>query len=319
MEGLAVMLQGIPIHPEQASSIAREVDLLHYVLTAITLFFTVVIFLIIFYFMIRYRRRSPDERPLPIEGSVPLEIAWTVIPTLICLGIFLWSSSLYFVNAKAPDGAMEIFVTGRQWMWKVQHPEGMREINELHVPLGRPVKLTMTSEDVIHDFFVPAFRIKKDVLPGRYTSLWFTATQTGKFHLFCAQYCGAFHAGMGGWVIVMEPDEYDRWLNGGTPGETMESAGQSLFQERGCANCHVADGSGRGPSLVGKFGQPVRLATGEAATVNEAYLRQAILTPSTISVPGYTQLMQSYQGQLSEEQILDLVAYIRSLREEGKP
>jgi cytochrome c oxidase subunit II len=315
------MLQGIPIHPEQASSIAREVDLLHYVLTAITLSFTVVIFLIIFYFMVRYRRRSPDERTTATESdnSLLLEVAWTLIPTLICVGIFLWSSSMYFVNATAPDGAMEIFVTGRQWMWKVQHPEGMREINELHVPLGRPVKLTMTSEDVIHDFFVPAFRIKKDVLPGRYTSLWFTATKTGRFHLFCAQYCGAFHAGMGGWVIVMEQSDYDRWISGEATGETMEAAGQNLFQERGCANCHVADGSGRGPSLVGVFGRPVHLADGAAATADEAYLRQAILTPSTISVPGHTQLMQSYQGQLGEEQILDLIAYIRSLKEEGKP
>jgi cytochrome c oxidase subunit 2 len=310
------MLQGIPIHPDQASSIAREVDLLHYTLTAITLFFTALIFLAIFYFMIRYRRRSPDERPLPIEGSLPLEVAWTVIPTVICIVIFLWSSSLYFINAKAPKGAMEIFVTGRQWMWKVQHPEGMREINELHVPIGRPVKLTMTSEDVIHDFFVPAFRIKKDVLPGRYTSLWFTATQTGRFHLFCAQYCGAFHAGMGGWVIVMEQADYARWINGEASGQTMEAAGQSLFQERGCSNCHVADGSGRGPSLVGLYGRSVHLASGAAETANEAYLREAIVNPSAISVPGYTQLMQSYQGQLNEEQILDLVAYIRSLKQE---
>src|SRR6202795_4882613 len=303
-------MQGLPFQPEQASSIARSVDQLYYFLTAVTLVFTAVIFSIIFYFMVKYRRRSPNERPKAIEGSFPLEVLWTAIPTLLVAVIFVWSSSLYFRNSEPPAGATEIFVTGRQWMWKVEHPEGQREINELHVPLGRPVKLTMTSEDVIHDFFVPAFRIKKDVLPGRYTSLWFTATQTGKFHLFCAQYCGAFHAGMGGWVVVMEQSDYDRWLNGEASGETMESAGQSLFQERGCANCHVADGSGRGASLAGKFRQLARRANGEAATLDEAYLRQAIWTPNTISVPGYTQLMQSYQGQLSEEQILDLIAYI---------
>jgi cytochrome c oxidase subunit II len=312
------MLQGIPIHPAQASGIAREVDYLHFTLTAITLFFTVAIFLTIFYFMVRYRRRSPDERPAPTKTSLPLEVTWTLIPSLICVGLFFWGSTLYFINAKAPDGAIEIFVTGRQWMWKVQHPEGMQEINELHVPIGRPVKLTMTSDDVIHDFFVPAFRVKKDVLPGRYTSLWFTATETGKFHLFCAQYCGAFHAGMGGWVIVMAQQDYDRWLNGEGSGETMESAGASLFQERGCANCHVPDGSGRGPSLVGVFRRPVRLASGANVNADEAYLREAILTPSIVSVPGYTQLMQSYQGQLSEEQILELIAYIRSLKAEGK-
>ena len=195
-------MQGLPFQPEQASSIARSVDELYYFLTAVTLFFTAVIFSIIFYFMIKYRRRSPDERPKAIEGSFPLEVLWTAIPTVIVAVIFVWSSLLYFRNSEAPKGAMEIFVTGKQWMWKVEHPEGQREINELHVPLGRPVKLTMTSEDVIHDFFVPAFRVKKDVLPGRYTSLWFSATKVGTFHLFCAQYCGAFHAGMIRSIIV---------------------------------------------------------------------------------------------------------------------
>jgi cytochrome c oxidase subunit 2 len=312
------MLPNIPIHPEQASTIAQQVDQLHYVLTAITLFFTVAIFLTIFYFMVKYRRRSPDERPLPIDGSTPLEVAWTLIPSLICVGLYLWGASLYFANAKTPAGALEIFVTGRQWMWKVQHPEGMREINELHVPVGRPVKLTMTSEDVIHDFFVPAFRIKKDVLPGRYTSLWFTATQTGTYHLFCAQYCGAFHAGMGGWVIVMEQADYEKWINGGGSGQTMEAAGQNLFQERGCVNCHVADGSGRGPSLLGVFGHPVHLGTGETVTADEAYVREAILHPNPKNVPGYEAIMPSFQGQLSEEQMLDLIAYVRSLKDQGK-
>src|SRR6266481_1275707 len=203
-------MQGISFQPDQASTIARSVDHLYFFITAITLFFTFVIFLTIFYFMLKYRRRSPEERPKAIEGSLPLEILWTAIPTLIVAVIFVWGSSLYIQNSAPPPGAMEIFVTGRQFMWKAEHPEGQREINELHVPLGRPVKLTMTSEDVIHDFFVPAFRVKKDVLPGRYSSLWFTATQTGKYHLFCAQYCGAFHAGMGGWVIVMEQNEYEK-------------------------------------------------------------------------------------------------------------
>src|ERR1700688_3793595 len=259
-------MQSLPFQPEQASSIARSVDQLYFFLTAVTLFFTALIFSIIFYFMIKYRRRSPNERPKAIEGSFPLEVLWTAIPTLIVAVIFVWGSTLYFQNAEPPKGSLEIFVTGKEWMWKIEHPEGQREINELHVPVGRPVKLTMTSEDVIHDFFVPAFRIKKDVLPGRYTSLWFTATQTGKFHLFCAQYCGAFHAGMGGWVIVMEQADYERWLNGEVSGLTMEVAGEKLFQELGCVTCHIADGSGRGPSLLGIFGHPVHLATGGTIT-----------------------------------------------------
>ncbi len=241
-------MQSLPFQPEQASSIARSVDQLYMFLTAVTLFFTALIFSIIFYFMIKYRRRSPDERPKAIEGSFPLEVLWTAIPTLIVAVIFIWSSLLYFRNSEAPKGSMEIFVTGKQWMWKVEHPEGQREINEVHVPLGRPVKLTMTSEDVIHDFFVPAFRVKKDVLPGRYTSLWFTATKVGTFHLFCAQYCGAFHAGMIGSIIVQEPDEYERWLAGGAPGESMEQArSKSVSGQR---LLHLPHARRRGPRPV---------------------------------------------------------------------
>jgi cytochrome c oxidase subunit 2 len=220
---------------------------------------------------------------------------------------------------------MEIFVTGKQWMWKVEHPEGQREINELHVPLGRPVKLTMTSEDIIHDFFVPAFRVKKDVLPGRYTSLWFQPTKLGTFHLFCAQYCGAFHAGMIGSVVVLEPDAYERWLAGGVQGESMESAGQKIFQQSGCSTCHLADGTGPAPSLLGVYGHPVRLNNGQAVIADDAYVRESILSPTAKIVQGYAPIMPSFQGQLTEEQINSLIAYIRSLgqaqakpKEEGK-
>jgi cytochrome c oxidase subunit 2 len=304
------------IQPEQASTMARQVDHLFYFLTLVTIFFTVLIFSCIFYFMIKYRRRSPQERPKPIEGSLPLEILWTAIPTIIVAVMFVWSSNLYFRNAEPPPGAMEIFVTGKQWMWKIEHPEGQREINELHVPVGRPVKLTMTSEDVIHDFYVPAFRVKKDALPGRYTSLWFVPTKTGTFHLFCAQYCGAYHAGMQGSVIVMEADAYERWLAGGAKGETMEAAGQRLFQQYGCATCHHADGTGQGPSLVGVYGHPVRLSDGQTVTADDAYVRESILNPAARIVSGYKPVMPPMQGQLSEEQILDMIAYIRLLGNE---
>ena len=306
-------MQSLPFQPEQASSIAKSVDQLYFFLTAVTLFFTALIFSIIFYFMIKYRRRSPNERPKAIEGSFPLEVLWTAIPTLIVAMIFVWGSVLYFRNSEAPKGSMEIFVTGKQWMWKVEHPEGQREINELHVPLGRPVKLTMTSEDVIHDFFVPAFRVKKDVLPGRYTSLWFSATKVGTFHLFCAQYCGAFHAGMIGSIIVQQPDEYERWLAGGAPGESMEQAGAKVFQASGCPTCHLADGTGLGPSLLGVYGQPVKLTTGQTITADDAYVRQHMLNPKATTVFGYHPIMPSFQGQLTEEQLNNLVAYIRAL------
>ena len=306
-------MQSLPFQPEQASSIAKSVDQLYFFLTAVTLFFTVLIFSVIFYFMIKYRRRSPDERPKAIEGSFPLEVLWTVIPTLIVAVIFVWSSTLYFENAEPPPGSMEIFVTGKQWMWKVEHPEGQREINELHVPLGRPVKLTMTSEDVIHDFFVPAFRVKKDVLPGRYTTLWFEATKVGTFHLFCAQYCGAFHAGMIGSITVQEPDEYERWLAGGAPGESMEQAGSKVFQASGCPTCHLDDGTGLGPSLLGVSGHPVKLTTGETVTADDAYMRESILLPKAKIVLGYSPIMPSFQGQMTEEQLNNVIAYLRAL------
>jgi len=318
-------MQSLPFQPEQASTIARSVDQLYFFLTAITLFFTALIFSVIFYFMIKYRRRSPDERPKAIEGSFPLEVLWTAIPTLIVAVIFVWASVLYFRNSEAPRGAMEILVTGKQWMWKVEHPEGQREINEVHVPLGRPVKLTMTSEDVIHDFFVPAFRVKKDVLPGRYTTLWFQATKVGTFHLFCAQYCGAFHAGMIGSIVVQEPDEYESWLAGGTPGESMEQAGAKVFAASGCGTCHTDDGAGLGPSLLGVYGHAVKLTTGETVTADDAYIRESILLPKAKVVLGYNPIMPSFQGQMTEEQLNNVIAYLRALgnatpkpKEEGK-
>ena len=312
-------MQGMPFQPEQASTVARGVDHLYFFLTGVTLFFTAIIFATIFYFAVKYRRRSEDDRPPEIEGSIPLELVWTLIPTALTVAVFIWGSSLYFRNSRPPRASTEVFVIGKQWMWHLQHPEGPREINELHVPVGVPIQLTMTSEDVIHDFYIPAFRIKKDVLPGRYSSIWFEATKTGAYHLFCAQYCGAQHAGMIGTVYVMTPTDYAQWLSGGTRGETMELAGARLFSQLGCNTCHVADGSGRGPSLVGVFGKPVRLVDGRTVTADAAYLRGCILTPYKQLVAGYPPLMPTFQGQVTEEQVLQLVAYIRSLAsEEGK-
>jgi cytochrome c oxidase subunit 2 len=304
----------LPFQPDQASTIARSVDHLYFFLTGITLFFSALIFLTILYFAVKYRRRSEDERPPEIEGSLVLELSWTLIPALLTVVIFVWSSSLYFENSRPPLGSTEIFVVGKQWMWHLQHPEGRREINELHVPVGVPVKLTMTSEDVIHDFFIPAFRVKKDVLPGRYSSIWFEATEPGSYHFFCAQYCGAEHSGMIGWVYVMAPADYAQWLSGSAPGgETMEAAGAQLFEKFACGTCHVPDGSGRGPSLNGVYGKPVRLVNGQTVTADESYLRDCILTPSKRPLAGYPPLMPTFQGQLSEEQILQVIAYIKSL------
>ncbi len=310
------MLQGIPIRPEQASTIARGVDHLYYFLTAIDLFFTAVIFLTIFYFALRYRRRSEQDQPKQIEGNIPLELLWTAIPLVLVVVVFLWGTSLFIRNSRPPAAATEIFVVGKQWMWKIQHPEGLAEINELHVPVNRPIKLTMTSEDVIHDFSVPAFRIKKDVVPGMYTTLWFQATQTGRFHLFCDQYCGTNHARMLGEVIVMEPIDYEQWVSGGIRGESMSQAGAKLYDQLACITCH---GTGRAPSLNNIYGKPVKLADGSTVVADDAYLRESVIYPSVKIVAGYPPIMPTYKGQVTEEQLLQLIAYIKSLsKEEGK-
>ncbi len=312
------MWSGFPLRPDQASTIAEAVDHLHYFLTAVTLFFTALIFLTIFYLAVKYRRRSNDERPPEVGTSLPLELAWTLIPAFLCGVMFIWGSSLYFRNSRPPTAALEIFVIGKQWMWHLQHPEGPREINELHVPVGRPIKLTMTSEDVIHDFYIPAFRVKRDVLPGRYSSLWFKATKTGTFHFFCAQYCGAQHSGMIGWVYVMTPIDYAQWLGGGVKGESMATAGERLFGQLGCITCHIADGTGRGPVLQGLFGKPVKLQDGRTVMADEGYIRESILYPTAKIVAGYPPIMPTFQGQVSEEQLLQIIAYIKSLGTEER-
>ncbi|HVF49181.1 MAG TPA: cytochrome c oxidase subunit II [Pyrinomonadaceae bacterium] len=303
----------MPFAPEQASTVAGEVDALYLYLIAITIFFSTLITALIVYFAIRYRRRDPAELPRPVAGSMKLETLWTVIPLLIAMTIFVWGASVYFkLYRPLNDDAIEIYVVGKQWMWKFQHQEGQREINELHVPVGSRVKLTMTTEDVIHSFYVPAFRIKSDVVPGKYTYAWFEATKTGRFYLFCAEYCGTNHSGMVGWIVVMEPTEYQAWLSGGAS-ESPASQGQKLFQDLGCASCHRADTQGRGPMLEGVFGQQQQLENGETIVADEAYIRESIVNPRAKTVAGFQQIMPTYQGQVNEEQLLYLIAYIRSL------
>lgn len=303
----------IPLHPPAASSIAQDVDDLHFTLTGITLFFTALIFGCIFYFMLKYRRRSDDEQPEQVVMNLPLEITWTAIPTLICAGIFIWASALYIRNSRPPASSTEIFVIGKQWMWHLQHPEGPREINELHVPLDVPVKLTMTSQDVIHGFYIPAFRVKKDVVPGMYSSIWFLATVPGTYHLFCTQYCGAEHSQMIGWVYVMEPTDYAAWLAGGAKNESMVETGARLFDQLGCEACHAANNTGRGPSLLGVYGKPEKLRDGSTRIVDEALIRQAIVNPNSVLLPNYPSIMPTFKGQVDEEQVLDLIAYVKSL------
>ena len=302
----------IPLFPEQASTISVEVDRLLYFLVAVSVFFTLLIFFAIFYFAIRYRRRSETELPESVHTGLTLEILWTVIPFGITMVMFTWGASIFFTESRPPDDAMQIYVVGKQWMWKLQHMEGNREINELHIPVGRSVKLTMTSEDVIHSFFVPAFRTKQDVVPGRYTTTWFKATKPGKYHLFCAEYCGTNHSAMIGWVYVMEPQDYQQWLSGAPKG-TLSEAGAQLFTDLACVNCHKSDGSGRCPSLVDVYGSTVKLAGGGTVKADEAYLRESILNPAAKVVQGYQPLMPTFQGQVTEEQVVELIEYIKSL------
>jgi cytochrome c oxidase subunit 2 len=301
------------LFPVQASTLAPEVDHLLYFLLAITVFFTLLIFGAILYFAIRYRRRSENELPHVVHGGYTLEILWSVIPFGLTMVMFTWGASIFFKASRPPDNAMQIYAVGKQWMWKLEHMEGVREINELHVPIGRPVRVTMASEDVIHSFFVPAFRTKQDVVPGRYSTVWFTPTKVGKYHLFCAEYCGTRHSGMIGWVYVMEPQDYQKWLSGGSSEGSLAENGKLLFEQLACSNCHKDDNSGRCPSLVGIFGKEVPLAGGAKVKADEAYLRESILQPQAKVVAGYEPVMPTFTGLVNEDQVVQLLEYIKSL------
>ncbi|MEJ7709241.1 MAG: cytochrome c oxidase subunit II [Pyrinomonadaceae bacterium] len=306
----------VPFAPEQASTIASSVDGLYLYLVLLTLVFSTGIAAVLTYFVIRYRRRSPYEVPRPVAGSLKLESLWSIIPFFIGMSIFVWGADVYFKQYRLPRDGMDISVVGKQWMWKFQQPTGQREINELHVPVGRRVKLTMTTEDVIHSFYVPAFRVKMDVVPGTYTHAWFEATKVGRYHLFCTEYCGTNHSGMGGWIEVMEPGDYEAWLSGGANQESPITSGEKLFQANGCVSCHqaqVATAVARGPSLIGLFGSQVKLEGGSSVTADEEYIRESILNPRAKLVAGYLPIMPTFQGQLTEEQVLQLIAYIKSL------
>ena len=303
----------MPFLPEQASSFARNVDALYLFLIAVTAFFSLLIGTLVVVFAIKFRRRSPDEVATEVHESGVLEIVWTVIPLALCLVIFFWGADVYFQITRPPANAIEIYVTAKQWMWKLQHTDGRREMNELHVPVGEPVRLTMASEDVIHSFFVPAFRFKRDVVPGRFSTAWFEATKPGKYHLFCAEYCGTRHSGMIGWIYVMSPSDYQAWLAGGTPGETLASAGAKRFVEQACNTCHGEQKGARGPSLTGLYRSTVRMQSGQTLVADEAYIRESIVNPQAKLLEGYPPIMPTYQGLISEEGLLQLTAYIKSL------
>jgi cytochrome c oxidase subunit 2 len=308
------MSSSFPLFPPNASSVATEMDLLYLFIVAVCAFFTVLVTALVVVFTIKYRRRHPAEVGHDIHGSLALELTWTIIPLILALVMFGWGADLFYRLAKPPRDSMEILVVGKQWMWKVQHPEGVREINELHVPINRNVRLTMGSEDVIHDFSIPAFRVKMDVVPGKLTTLWFKATVPGTYHLFCAEYCGTKHSGMIGQVVAMSPQDYEAWLAGGRPTGTAAENGERLFTEHACVTCHKQDPTGRGPSLHGLFGSRVALADGRTVVADENYLRESIMNSQAKVVQGYQPIMPAFQGTVSEENLLQLIAYIKTLK-----
>jgi len=306
------MFSALPLFPEAASSVANGVDLLYFFLVAVTVVFSGLIFILIFYFAVKYRGGPQNQGPEQIPTFMGLELFWTAVPFVITMVMFTWGASLYVHDAKIPTGALDIYVVGRQWMWKVQHPGGRREINELHVPINQPVKLILASQDVIHSFYIPAFRIKQDVVPGRFTTMWFEANRAGEYHLFCAEYCGTQHSGMIGRVYVLEPKDYENWL-GGARDTTPAESGEKLFTELNCVNCHGTGARQRCPQLGGMFGKDVALEGGGKVNFDESYIRESIITPNARVVAGYAPLMPTYRGQVTEEQILQLIAYIKSL------
>jgi cytochrome c oxidase subunit 2 len=301
------------IIPEQASTLAPRVDQLYWFIIAVTAFFGILVTVLVIYFAVKYRTDDPLKVGAPITGSIPLELGWSIIPFIISIVIFAWAADVFFDLYRPPDQTLEIYATGKRWMWKFQHLDGKSEINELHVPLGRAIRVTFTSEDVLHSLYFPAFRTKADAIPGRYSSVWFTPTKLGEYHLFCAEYCGTRHSGMIGTVTVMEPTDYQAWISGATEGP-LSARGERLFADLACNTCHRSDGSGRGPALEAKFGTEERLATGAVVRVDESYVRESILNPQLKLVAGYQPLMPTFQGLVNEESVMALVEYVKSLQ-----
>ncbi len=304
----------VPLFPEQASTFAWQVDALYFYLILVSIGFTIPIVAVIFFFFIRYREKEKFATGEEIHGSIALETVWSIIPFVISMTIFLGGAVVYYNQYRTPADAMEIYAVGKQWMWKFQHGTGQREINELHVPVGRKVKITMTTEDVLHDLYIPAFRTKADVIPGRYTSIWFEATKPGKYHIYCAEYCGLNHSGMGGWIYVMEQRDFDNWLSGSESGQTPVQAGEDLFKNKlGCASCHEGGATQRGAKIEGIYNQEIKLTNGQTVIADDEYIRNSILNPSSQIVEGYQPIMPTFKGQVTEEQLVSLVAYIKSL------
>ena len=310
---LVKWLHNSALFPAEASTISPYTDALYFFLIAMTVVGMLLVVVLVFVFSVKYRR---EKNPVAtqVEGSTLLEATWTIIPLAIFLVTFVWGALLYFRIYDPPANAMNIYVVGKQWMWKAEHPGGQHEINALHVPAGRPVQLTMISQDVFHSFSIPDFRVKREVIPGRYTTVWFQATTPGSYHIFCTQYCGTQHSMMIGEVTVLTPEDYDKWTKQSTSGMSLAQNGERLFASMGCNACHSGTAAARGPSLAGVYGSRLTLANGGQVLVNDAYLRDAILNPSQHVTAGFAPIMPTYQGQISEDGLIDLVEFIKNMQ-----
>jgi cytochrome c oxidase subunit 2 len=305
----------VPLFPERASTLAGETDAFYLFLVLITTFFSLLIAGLILFFIIRYRKR-PGHEAEQIHGSTLLEVVWTGIPLGLSMVIFVWGAQIYFHQQRPPANALEIYGVGKQWMWKFQYPTGQREINALHLPINTPVKVTLISQDVIHDFFVPDFRTKVDVLPNRYTYTWFTPNRIGNYHLFCSQYCGTNHSAMTGEVTVMTKEDYAEWLASSKAEGSLASRGEKMFQEFGCTTCHRPDSGARAPNLEGLYGRPVRLTDNRVVIADDNYIRESILQPNAKVVSGFQAIMPTFQGVITEEQLIEITEYIKHLSQQ---
>jgi len=311
-------MSGLPFWPHAASAYAAEIDHLALGFTVLVVLLSAPVFFLMIAFAVKYRRGRTADRRHPVNSRIGFEISWAVIPFVAMLVFYVWSTRLYFQQHHPPSNALEIQVVAKQWMWKFQHPGGQREINELHVPIGRPILLTLASQDVIHDLYVPALRLKQDVVPGRYTSLWFNADTVGSYRLQCSQFCGADHAVMGGYLHLLSPSDYARWLEQAGTDMTLAAQGAALFRTRGCSGCHGAAATVKAPSLAGLFGHEVPLSDGSVVTADAQYIRDSILMPHAQVAAGYPDIMPTFQNVLREDDVLKLVAYIKSLAAEPR-
>ena len=297
-----------------ASQYAESVDRLFLLLSVISGLIVALVVALLVTFLARYRRDSKAPRgEVPERMSREIEIGWTAATLFLFLFVFWWAASNELAALTPPKDALEIHVVAKQWMWRIQHPSGAREIDELHVPVNTPVRLVMTSQDVIHDLYLPALRLKQDILPDRYTYLWFTANKTGIFHLTCAEFCGTDHSVMAGRLVIVEPQDYAKWTAAQPEGDDLAHQGEALFRSLGCSGCHTPGSSVHAPDLHGIYGRAVHLSDGRTVTADEAYLRDSILLPSKDIVAGFAPIMPSFTGVVGEDDLVKLTAYLKAL------